>query len=67
MFQKILFTISFMFCAWVGVSYIDILANNLHSGALAFWNFFNFFVQGAARAGALSQNKVVKNCMCKKT
>ena len=44
MFQKILFTISIMFCTWVGVSYIDILANNLHSGALAFWNFFNFFV-----------------------
>lgn len=67
MFQKILFTISIMFCTWVGVSYIDILANNLHSGALAFWNFFNFFVQGVARAGALSQNKVVKNCSQKKT
>lgn len=49
MFQKILFTVSFMFCTWIGVSYIDILANNLHSGTLAFWNFFGFFMQ--ARPG----------------
>lgn len=44
MFQKILFTIGFIFCAWVGISYIDILANNLHSGALAFWNLFGLTI-----------------------
>ena len=44
MFQKILFIISFMFCTWFVASYIDILANNLHSGTLAFWNFFSLFI-----------------------
>ena len=40
MFQKILFTISIMFCIWFGASYVDVIANNLHSGTLAFWNIF---------------------------
>lgn len=44
MLQKILFTISVMFCVWVVVSYADILANNLHSGTLAFWNFFGIIM-----------------------
>lgn len=44
MFQKILFTISIMFVGWACISYVDILANNLHSGALAFWNLFNIIL-----------------------
>ena len=44
MFQKILFTISIMFLVWFVASYIDILANNLHSGALAFWNLFGLTI-----------------------
>lgn len=67
MFQKILFTIGFIFCAWVGISYIDILANNLHSGTLAFWNLFGLTILQARPGDALSQNKALKDCSQKKT
>ena len=40
MFEKIWVTISIMFCAWVVASFGDVMANNLHSGTLAFWNLF---------------------------
>lgn len=43
---KTIFTISIIFCAWFAVSYVDILANNLHSGELANWNFFGMLIDG---------------------
>ncbi len=41
-----IFTISIIFCAWFTVSYVDILANNLHSGELADWNIFGMLIDG---------------------
>lgn len=33
-----------VFLAWFVISYADVLANNLHSGELADWNFFKMFI-----------------------
>ena len=40
-FEKI-FTIAIIaFFAWLIISFVDVNANNLNAGNIAWWNFFN--------------------------